>query len=115
MPQYAPLSQPGASGATVNFTGRLTNALRSATDYARTVYAPEFGGWFHPNGIESAGLNMFGILNKSVGVAGLCGMDRLLSFRIVHDLRSLLSFMTRDVKSLGLLDLFKVRHARKSS
>ena len=43
------------------------------------------------DGTETAGIKLFTFLNSSVGVAGLGGVDRVLSFRIVHNLKGFLN------------------------
>ena len=85
IPVYPPLERD-----TSNFMGRLCNALLRITDYKRTVYACECLGWYLADGTETAGIKLFTFLNSSVGVAGLGGVDRLLSFRIVHNLKAFL-------------------------
>jgi len=76
--------------------GRLCNSLLRITDYRATVYACESLGWYTADGTETAGIKLFTFLNSSVGVAGLSGVDRLLSFRIVHYLNT---FLTKFYKS----------------
>ena len=75
---------------TSNFMGRLTNALLRMTDYRSTSYAHECSGWYNAGGDEVAGIKLFSILNRSMGVAGLCAVDRLMAFRTVHYLKTLL-------------------------
>jgi WASH complex subunit strumpellin len=81
---------PSVERGTSNFMGRLCNALLRITDYRATVYACESLGWYTADGTETAGIKLFTYLNSSVGVAGLSGVDRLLSFRIVHYLNTFL-------------------------
>jgi WASH complex subunit strumpellin len=86
IPMYSPIEQ-----GTSNFMGRLCNALLRITDFRRTVYATECLGWYLADGTETAGIKLFTFLNSSVGVAGLGGVDRMLSFRIVHNLKGFLN------------------------
>ena len=71
-----------------NFMGRLARAFLVLTDARKTIYAPECNGWYRSSGQEVAGLSLFGLLNRCIGITGLCGLDRLMSFRVVHSLRS---------------------------
>jgi WASH complex subunit strumpellin len=78
-----------------NFVGRLTRALLVLTDSRTSIYSPECSGWYKASGEEIGGLSLFNLLNNSIGLAGLNGIDKLMSFRLVHTLR-------------GLLDEFKI-------
>lgn len=104
IPMYGALER-----GTTNFMGRLCNALLRLTDYGKTVYATECLGWYLADGTEAAGIKLFTFLNSSVGVAGLGGVDRMLSFRIVHNLKGLLnkfynSHITKYVANLQTLE-----------
>ena len=81
---------PVVERGTKNFMGRLANALLRVTNFQSTTYAPECLGWYTLEGVETAGIKLFSLLNASVGVAGLSGIDRLMSFRIVHYLKTFL-------------------------
>jgi len=87
-----PRYQGPAGDRNVNFTGRLANALLTLTSFHTTIYSPECLGWYHESGVEVVGVGMFSRLNRSVGVAGLIGIDRILSFQIVHRLQSLTTY-----------------------
>ena len=69
--------------------GRLSRALLVLTDPRNTIYAPECSGWYKPNGEEIAGLGLFSLLNNAIGLQALFGLDKLMSFRLVNDLRSM--------------------------
>jgi len=76
----------------VNFMGRLLQSLFVLTDPASTNYSTQALGWFDSDGKEVCGISTFALLHKSVGLLGLVGLDRMLSFRIVHTLNNLVKF-----------------------
>ena len=73
------------------------------TDGSSTIYSPECGGWFLSNGTEVCGFATTSLLRTSVGIPGLAGIDRLLSFRIVHELRKFLKFYSESVKPFAVM------------
>jgi WASH complex subunit strumpellin len=88
---------PGSASTAANFMGRLMNQLLVMTAPATTVYAPEWCGWYRENGIEACGVSFFNLLQRSVGVLGLAGIDRMLSFLIVYKLNELKKFWAKVV------------------
>jgi WASH complex subunit strumpellin len=105
------------SGA-VNFMGRVMSALLYLTDSSRTVYAPECSAWFVHTApdqkvastTEACGIRTFALLERSIGVIGLRGLDRLLAFRTVHAFNAFLKFYTTSVNPFRTL-LDQVRTA----
>ena len=87
----------------INFMGRTVGALLRMTDPSTTIYSPECGGWFLADGTEVCGVATIGLLRKSIGVAGLMGVDRLLGFRIVNELQQFLKFYAGTVKGYNVL------------
>ncbi|KAJ1461470.1 WASH complex, subunit strumpellin [Pelagophyceae sp. CCMP2097] len=87
IPRYAPLRAKGDDA--LNFMGRTLNALLRLTSPASTSFAPEKAGWFDESRWERCGVKTLQILERAVGVVGLAGLDKLLAFRIVHDLSAL--------------------------
>ncbi|POM80534.1 Strumpellin, partial [Phytophthora palmivora] len=87
-----PRFQPPSGDMSVNFMGRLMHALFIMTDPHTTIYSPQSIGWFSEDGSEVCGIGAFSVLHKSVGLLGLAGLDRMLSFRIVHTLNNLVKF-----------------------
>ncbi|KAG7393747.1 hypothetical protein PHYPSEUDO_004510 [Phytophthora pseudosyringae] len=87
-----PRFQPPSGDMSVNFMGRLMHALFIMTDPHTTIYSPQSIGWFSEDGNEVCGIGAFSVLHKSVGLLGLAGLDRMLSFRIVHTLNNLVKF-----------------------
>jgi WASH complex subunit strumpellin len=92
------------SGA-VNFMGRVMSSLLYLTDATRTVYAPECSAWFIHTApdqklvstTEACGIRTFALLERSIGVIGMRGLDRLLAFRTVHGFNTFLKFYKKDV------------------
>jgi WASH complex subunit strumpellin len=88
-----------------NFLGRSMSALLFLTDSTRTVYAPECSAWFVHSAPdqkqtpthESCGIRTFSLLERSLGVSGLRGIDRLLAFRSVYEISGFLKFYKNDV------------------
>ncbi|GLD95032.1 hypothetical protein PINS_up003657 [Pythium insidiosum] len=87
-----PRFQPPSGDMSVNFMGRLMHALFVMTDPHTTIYSPQCIGWFADDGREVCGISAFSVLHQSVGLLGLAGLDRMLSFRIVHTLNNLVKF-----------------------
>ena len=122
IPRYPAVSLPvtGSSSSgwqpeetdAVNFMGRVMSSLLNLTDPARTVYAPECSAWFlhmvkdgqksssssSTATSEACGIRTFALLEKSIGVIGLRGLDRLLAFRTVHIFNAFLKMYAADVK-----------------
>ena len=71
----------------MNFMGRLELALLDLTKPGLTRYVPECCSWYFSNGDLACGMHTFGLLSRAIGVSGLWGIDRLLSFRVVSMLR----------------------------
>ena len=106
------------SGA-INFTGRVMSAVLFLTDSTRTIYAPECSAWFTHSSpdekvkaktTEVCGIRTFALLERSLGVIGLRSLDRLFSFRTVHELNLFLKFYATDVHPFRTL-LDQVREA----
>lgn len=89
----------------VNFMGRVMSSLLYLTDSTRTVYAPECSAWFIHTAsdqkvvstTEACGIRTFALLERSIGVIGMRGLDRLLAFRTVHGFNSFLKFYNTEV------------------
>ena len=73
------------------------------TDASATIYSPECGGWFLPNGTEVCGISTISLLRKSIGIPGLVGVYKLLSFRIVNELQTFLKFYGTIVRPYAVL------------
>jgi WASH complex subunit strumpellin len=107
----------------LTFMGRVLAALSELTDPTRTVYAPEFSAWYdHPapdqksttGTTESCGIRTFQLLEKSIGVIGLRGVDRLLSFRTVSLFTQFLKYYKTEVHPYRTL-LDQVSHLSLSN
>lgn len=90
-------SPPGS----ITFMGRLVDALVGLTHYSRTVYGPgpSGGAWYEPTGREIAGAGLFVLLNASIGVPGLNGLDKLFGFTIERDITRLLRGYAGELKA----------------
>lgn len=101
-------ASPSSDLSSVNFMGRLMHSLFLLTDPHRMTYSPQHIGWYdESSGQEVCGIGIFSILHRSVGLLGLAGIDRMLSFRIVHTLNNLVKFWTTVVPPyFPLLDQF---------
>ncbi len=84
---------------TTNFMGRLEVALLDLTKPGLTRYVPECSSWYYASGNLACGMHTFGLLSRAIGVSGLWGVDRLLSFRIVSMLRKTTESYTLYTKS----------------
>jgi WASH complex subunit strumpellin len=89
----------------LTFMGRIMASMLALTDPTHTVYAPECSAWFEHSApdqksqptIETCGIRTFALLEKSIGVFGLRGLDRLLAFRTVNIFNSFLHFYQKQV------------------
>ena len=110
IPRFAgppPGHAPDAGDGAYNFVGRLLSALLAATDPTRTIYAPESCGWYTADGVEQCGIKTFSLLNRAVSVIGLAGLDRLLAFKVVHELNGFLREYRASVVQRGYLPLLE--------
>lgn len=85
IPQF-PRSQHPSGKNSANFMGRLARELLNQTDPIKTTYVELAQGWIDNSGREVVGIRTFSLLHKGVGIFGLTGMDRLISFMIVSDM-----------------------------
>eukprot|EP01041_Mallomonas_annulata_P003104 gene3104-6094_t len=95
----------------VNFTGRVLSALLALTDTTRTTYISGKLVWYSnftdrktssssSSAIlleESCSTATFQLLESSLGVCGLRGLDKLLAFRTSHLFTNFLKTYNRDV------------------
>lgn len=86
-------------GESVNFIGRLAREIIRQSSYQSTTYLDLMSGWFDPQGRELIGIRTFTVLNNSVGVFGVTGLDRLYCFMIVKKLQDLVSSCRTLIKS----------------
>lgn len=98
-----PRFSPPPNDSNINFMGRAVSALLRMTDASTTIYSPECGGWFLRDGTEVMGISIISLLRTSISIPGLLGVDSLLSFRIVNELRQFLKFYNTKVKGFGVL------------
>jgi WASH complex subunit strumpellin len=95
----------------VNFMGQVMSAILYVTDATRTIYVPESSAWFVVSApdqkqapvVESCGIRTFALLEKSIGVIGIRGLDRLLAFRSVFEFNAFLKFYSTQVNPFRTL------------
>lgn len=88
----------------INFMGRVMSMLVKITEAQYTTYSLEKGGWFmSEDGTEVCGLKTVSLLRDSIGIYGLVGLDRLLSYRILHELHRFVKFFRTNVSKHGVL------------
>ncbi len=96
----------GDNTGAINFMGQMMSALLFLTDSSRTIYAPECSAWFTHSApdekkplptVEVCGVRTFALLERSLGVIGLRGLDRLFAFKTVHEFTLFLKFYNNDV------------------
>ncbi|KAE8748690.1 hypothetical protein FOCC_FOCC004493 [Frankliniella occidentalis] len=105
IPSYPPPSQDPAS---VNFIGRLARELIRITDPKSTIYVEYMTSWYDlKTHKEVINMKVFSKINKSLGIAGLTGLDKLLSFMIVTEIQNLLGALHKGVlKDKAWLEMF---------
>eukprot|EP00985_Skeletonema_marinoi_P011305 scaffold5364_cov134-Skeletonema_marinoi.AAC.3 len=87
----------------INFMGRMVSMLIKITDTQYTTFSIEKSGWFMSDGTEVCGLKTVSLLCQAVGVYGLTGIDRLLCYRILHELHRFVKFFRTNVTKQGVL------------
>jgi WASH complex subunit strumpellin len=87
----------------INFMGRMVSMLIKMTDTQYTTFSIEKSGWFMSDGTEVCGLKTVSLLRQAVGVCGLTGIDRLLCYRILHELHRFVKFFRTNVTKQGVL------------
>lgn len=87
----------------INFMGRMVSMLIKITDTQYTTFSVEKSGWFMNDGTEVCGLKTVSLLRQSIGVYGLTGIDRLLCYRILHELHRFVKFFRTNVTKQGVL------------
>jgi len=99
----------GDKSGSVTFMGRIMHALLQLTDASSTVYVYESSGWLsHPapdqkrgrKTMEVCGVYIFSLLEKSLGVIGMHGLDQLFGFRTVNEIQSFLRTYDKSTTSL---------------
>ena len=87
----------------INFMGRIVSMLVKITDTQYTTFSVEKSGWFMSDGTEVCGLKIVSLLRQAVGISGLTGIDRLLCYRILHELHRFVKFFRTNVTKQGVL------------
>lgn len=97
----------------INFMGRIVSMLIKITDAQYTTYSLERNGWFMSDVLsrlgeqdksEVCGSKTVSLLRQAIGVYGLTGIDRLLCYRILHELHRFVKFFrTTVVTKQGVL------------
>jgi len=73
-----------------NFIGRTMRQLMVYIDPRNTIFVGASSSWVdQKDGHEVVGMRTFTLLHRSIGTFGIQGLDRLLSFMIVTELRAL--------------------------
>ena len=89
---------PPMDGYSVNFIGRLAREFLRITDPKTTIYVPQMGTWYDSKTkAEIVDDKLFTLLMKSIGTAGLNGLDRLMSFMIHSEIHNIRRFMERNI------------------
>jgi WASH complex subunit strumpellin len=87
----------------INFMGRMVSMLIKITDTQYTTFSIERSGWFMSDGMEVCGSKTISLLRQAVGISGLTGIDRLLCYRILHELHRFVKFYRTNVTKQGVL------------
>ncbi|RWS06411.1 WASH complex subunit strumpellin-like protein, partial [Dinothrombium tinctorium] len=103
IPQFPPLDNNS-----VNFIGRLARELLRITDPKLTIYVHPTTCWYdNKTHVEVTNIRLFSLLMKSIGTAGVNGLDRLLSFMIVTEIQSINKFIFQNVsRDKSWIDIF---------
>lgn len=87
----------------INFMGRVLSMLLKVTDAHFTTFSLERSGWFLSDGFEVCGLKTMLTLRKAIGINGLAGLERLLCYRILHELHRFVKFFRTNVSKQAVL------------
>ena len=77
---------PPLDGYSTSFVGRLVRELLQRTERVSTRYVDAKSAWVDGGGKELVGMRTMTLLHRSIGAAGLRGVDRTLASLIVRDL-----------------------------
>lgn len=100
IPRYAPTEQEPLYE---NFMGRTMSALLQLSEPQKTIYSLERSAWFLADGGTVLGRRTISLIRESMGVQGLIGIEKLLSFRILNELQRFVKSYRAVVKSHGVL------------
>lgn len=76
-------AENSSDGVSLTFMGRILNAILNLTDSKRTIYMDSALGFFDSNDRkEIITMKTMGLLYRCIGVPGLNGLNRLLSYMI---------------------------------
>lgn len=105
-------SKDATQGKFVNFMGRLVNELVRQTSPAATTYSAHRQAWVRTSdGKEVVGTRTFALLRQGLGISGICGVDKLLSFMIVRDLTAFCKLYRRIVANKAVTTfVYKLGH-----
>ena len=88
----------------INFMGRVISMLIKITETQCTTYSPEKSGWhISEHGAEVCNMKTVSLLRDAIGVHGLVGIDRLLSYRILHEAHRFVKFYKTNVSKHNVL------------
>lgn len=87
----------------INFMGRIVSMLIKITDAQYTTYSLSESGWYMRDGSEVCGLKTISLLRQAIGIYGLTGLDRLLCYRILHELHRFVKFFRTNVSKQAVL------------
>jgi WASH complex subunit strumpellin len=100
IPRYAPTKEEPLYE---NFTGRTMSALLKLTEPQKTVCSLDSNGWFLSDGSNIVTGQIFALLHRAMGVQGLVGIDKLLSYRSLNEIQRFVKSYRAVVKSHGVL------------
>jgi WASH complex subunit strumpellin len=104
---YIPLPQDGPNN---NFMGRLTQEILNLTDPKRSIYVDLTPAFYDlATYKESFGLKTCWLLKRCIGISGLNGIDKLMSFMVVFEMKKLIKVFQRQITAeikKGLTELF---------
>lgn len=82
----------------INFMGRLLREMILLTDAKNTIYIDNTPGFYElSTGKEIFTLKTLGLLYRCIGVSGMNGLDKLLSFEISMLLKKIFKILSKDV------------------
>jgi len=86
-----------------SFMSRILDVLLELTSPEFAIYSLECGCWFLQDGTELCGIKTFAVLNHAIDVIGMSGLDKLLGYFIIHQLKNFVDYYNAQIRQFHVL------------
>ncbi|XP_050425351.1 WASH complex subunit 5 isoform X2 [Adelges cooleyi] len=91
-------SFPPCDNQSMTFIGRLARELIRITDPKITVYKEQTTAWYdYKTNEEIINIRFYSCITNSIGICGLTGLDKLIGFMIVTELKKVIDYLQTNV------------------